>query len=102
FRFREFDDQFCKAPNFELDWTAQIDRPGEIVRCFHKPDQRIDEIVDVAKGSRLLAFTVNGDGLASQGLDDEIGYDPAVVRVHPRPIGIENPGHLDSQLMLAM
>src|SRR5205807_1820559 len=87
---------------FKLNGIPQIDRPSEIIRRIHQPEQRVDEVIDVAKGTRLLTLAVNGDGLAPQGLDDEIRYDSAIVRVHSRTISVENPGHLDSQLMLAV
>ena len=47
-------------------------------------------------------FAVNGDGLAPQGLDDEVGDHAPVVGVHARAVGVEDARHLDAQLVLAV
>lgn len=35
--------------------------------------------------------SIERDGFAFQGLNDKIGHDRAVCRMHARPVGIENP-----------
>ena len=49
----------------------------------------------IAEAAGLTTNAVNCDVLTPECLHYEIGRHPAVVVVHPRPIGIENPHHLD-------
>lgn len=51
-------------------------------------------IVDIAEGSRLIAVSVDGDGLIEQGLNNEFAHDTAIVGVHVRPIGVEDTAYL--------
>ena len=39
------------------------------------------------------------DVVPLQGLDDEVGHHPAIVEVHPRPVGVEDPGHPHGHLL---
>jgi len=84
-----------------FDRVAEIDLTGDVVRGGHEAQEALDEVVDEAEGARLLAIAVDGDRLALQGLDDEIGDDAPVIGVHARPIGVEDAGDLDAQLVLA-
>ena len=61
----------------------------------------VDQIVDIAERARLRALAVERDGLAAKRLHDEIGNHAAVVGMHARPVGIEDPRDLDAQLVLA-
>lgn len=40
---------------------------------------------------RPAPFSVDGDGGAAEGLGDEVADDAAVIGVHPRPEGVEDP-----------
>jgi hypothetical protein len=66
----------------------------------HHPDEAFDQIVDIAEAAGLGAFAVDGDRLVGQGLDDEVADHPAVVDRHPRAIGVEDPHHLDVDIVL--
>jgi len=48
----------------------------------------------------LTAVTVDCDGLLLEGLHDEIRYHAAIVRMHARPVGVENARDLDGELVL--
>ncbi len=65
----------------------------------HKP---VDQIVDIAEGAGLGAVAVEGDRLVLQRLDDEVGDDAAVIGVHARPVGVEDAGDADLQIVLAV
>ena len=66
----------------------------------HQPHQAIDEVVDVAERARLGAVAVDRNIASEQRLDDEVRNDPAVMRMHARPIGIEDARDLDAQFVL--
>ena len=102
FRSRHLDDDLGELPDRELARIAEIDRAGEVAVAVHQPHEAVDQIVDVAEGARLAAVAVDGDGLALQGLHDEIGDDAAVVGVHARAVGIEDARDLDLELVLAV
>ena len=76
--------------------------PVTVVARAHQPDQALDQLVDVAERARLAAVAVEGDVPARERLDDEVGDHPAVVGVHARPVGVEDPRHLDLQPVLAV
>lgn len=96
------DDDIRQLPDREFAGIAEIERAGDVIRRRHQAQEGVDEIVDVAEGSGLLAAAVNGDVLATKRLDDEIRDDPAVIRPHAGPVGIEDAGDLDPDAMLAM
>ncbi len=50
----------------------------------------------------MIAVAVEGDRLVAQCLDDEVRHDPPVIRVHARPVGIEDPHDADAQMVLAV
>src|SRR5262245_62691307 len=60
-----------------------------------KPDQPVDEVIDVAERPRLHAFAEPGEVAAEQRLDDEVRDQPAVVRMNARAIRIDDSRHLD-------
>ena len=49
----------------------------------------------------LQAIAKHGDVAAQQRLDDKIRYHLTIVRVHARPVGVEDPCDFDGQLLLA-
>ena len=80
---------------------AHIDRAGDAVAGRHQADEPIDQVVDVAERAGLAAVAVQRDVLAAQRLDDEVRHHAAIVRMHPRPVGVEDARHLDARLVLA-
>jgi hypothetical protein len=86
----------------ELDRVAQIHRAGHFRFCLHQPQEPFDQVIDIAERARLLAIAIDGDVVAPQRLHDEVRHHAAVLRVHARAIGVEDPRHLDLQPVLAV
>ena len=80
--------------------VADIDRPDHLVIGRHQPHHPLDQVVHEAERPRLAAIAVQRDRLVVQRLHDEVRHDPAVIRMHPRPIRVEDPHHLDAQIVL--
>ena len=57
---------------------------------------------DVGEAARLRAVAVERDRLAAERLEDEVGDDSPVVRMHARAVGVEDAGDLDPDLVLAV
>ena len=95
-RSGQLDDPVSQFLDGELVRIAQIDRAGEVVAGRHQTHEAIDQVIDIAEGARLPAVAVKRDLLAAQGLNDEVGHHPAVVRVHARAVGVEDARHLDA------
>ena len=55
------------------------------------------KILHVAEGACLLPVPIQRQGLATQGLNDEIRYYTAIIRMHAWTIRIEDPHDLDVQ-----
>lgn len=68
----------------------------------HQAHQALDQVRDEAERPRLRPLAIDGDRFAPKRLHDEVRYHPAILRMHARTIGIEYPGDLDAQLMLAV
>ncbi len=68
----------------------------------HEPQHQFHQIVHIAERPRLRAISVNGDGLALQGLHDEVRNNPSIIRVHSRAVGVEQPSYLDREAVLAV
>jgi hypothetical protein len=85
----------------EFTGIAEIDRTGEIVG-FHELDEAADEVIDVAETARLLAVAVDGDVVAFERLDDEVGDDTAVIRQHARAVGVEDADDADVHAVLTV
>ena len=96
------DDPFGQGPDGEFARIAQVHGAGDLVRRVHEAQYALDEVVDEAEGPGLEPLAIEGDVLALQGLDDEVGNHPPVIGMHARAIGIEDPGDLDPQAMLAV
>jgi hypothetical protein len=56
--------------------------------------------VDVLERSSLRTITVNGHVLTLQSLDDEVGNDSSIVRVHPGAESVEDSGNSDINTVL--
>jgi hypothetical protein len=92
-------DSLGEVENGELVAATNVDRSSVIT--VHEKDKTIDEVVNVLERSGLLAVTVNGHVLALESLDDEVGDNSAVVRVHTRTKGVENTGDSDIDTVLS-
>ena len=49
-----------------------------------------------------MAFAIDGDLVAGEGLDDEVAHHPAVVDGHAGAIGVEDAGDADIHAVLAV
>ncbi len=67
---------------------ADVD--GEMLFGARETDDAVDEIGDVAEAAGLGAVAVDGEGLAFEGLDEEVGDDAAVVGLETGAIGVED------------
>jgi hypothetical protein len=61
-----------------------------------------DEVVHVAEAARLASVGIDGDVLAAQRLDNEVGHEALIVRMHvwAIAIGVEDASDLDVEPML--
>ena len=60
---------------------------------FIREQQTIDpvnQVIHIAKRTRLGPIAEDGQGFAAQGLLDHVGDDAPVIQAHTRAIGIEN------------
>jgi hypothetical protein len=64
--------------------------------------ETLDEIVDVAERTGLGAVAVDREVLAPQGLYDKVRYDAAVVGMHARAVGVEDPHDANIDLVFAV
>ena len=53
-------------------------------------EDAVDEVGDVAEAACLEAVAVDGEGLAGEGLEHEVGDDAAVVGLQARAVGVED------------
>ena len=94
------DDQPGQRLDGELPRVAQVDRSRVVVLQGHQSNQALHQVGDVAERPCLVAPTVDGEGLRGQGLHDEVAHHPPVVGHHPRPVGVEDAGHPDGEVVL--
>ena len=94
-----YSDGLGELHNGELVARTNVDRSSLL--AVHEQDQTVDEVVDVLERSGLLAVTVDGHVLALERLDDKVGDDSAVVRVHPGAKGVEDSGNSDLDVVLS-
>jgi len=80
--------------------VSKVYRPGEVPGAVHEGDKALHHVIHVAEAAGLGAVAEDRQGHISQRLDDKIADDPAVIDIHIGAIGIENPGHLDLNLVL--
>jgi hypothetical protein len=79
---------------------TNVDRSG--LGTVHEQDQTVDQVVNVLEGSGLGTVTVNGHVFTLQGLDDEVGDDSTIVRVHSGTKGVEDSGDSDVDTVLSL
>jgi hypothetical protein len=92
-------DGLGKLQDGKLVAGTNVDRSGLVT--VHEEDETINEIVDVLERSGLLSVTVDGHVLTLEGLDDEVGDDSTVVRVHSGTESVEDSGHSDLDVVLS-
>ena len=85
----ELADELRQLQDGHLVRIADVHRTGEVGE--QQPQRALDQVVDVAHRSRLTAVALNRDRGAGQRLADEVRDRPAVVRAHPRAVGVEDP-----------
>ena len=78
----------------QIKWASL---PGCV---FHEKQKPINQIIHVTETSGLATIAINGDVFARQRLNDEIADDTAIIRVHPRSVGVEDTRHPDIQIVL--
>ncbi|MPM00811.1 hypothetical protein SDC9_47043 [bioreactor metagenome] len=89
----------------ELARIAEVHRGEDRMlplRRLHQHLQRVDHIRDIAERPRLQAVAIDRQRLATDRLHDEVRHHAPVLRVHPRTVGIENPGDADVHPLRAM
>ena len=102
-RTREFQDDGCQFVDGEFIGVAYVDRAREIVgRIVHQADHPFDQVVDILERAGLFTVAVDRDRFVAQCLDDEIRDYAAVVDVHLRAIGVENPDDFHRDAMFAV
>ena len=78
--------------------VPQVD--GQVVVSIHQGVQTVNQISDVLEGTCLFSFSVDGQVLILQCLNDKVGYHTAIVRVHTWSKGIEDTRHTNFDLVL--
>lgn len=78
---------------------ANVDGSGLVT--VHEEDQTINQIVDVLERSSLVSITVDSHVLTLEGLNDKVGDDSTVVRVHSRTESVEDSGNSDLDIVLS-
>lgn len=98
----EIDDLFGKLLDRESVGIDEIDGPRKLRSRVHRPQEALDEVINIPEGTGLLAIAIDHNTLTLHRLDDEIRDDPAFIGMHARPIGIEDPHHLDIEIVLTV
>src|SRR5579885_60903 len=63
---------------------------GQIVIAHHQPVDAFDQVGNVTEAAGLSALAEDGDGLVFERLTDEGRHDAAIVKAHPRAVGVED------------
>ena len=101
-RARQLEHGLSQLEHGELAGIAEIDRACDVVFGIHQADEAVDQVGDIAEAAGLLSVAIERDVFAAQGLHDEIGDNPAIIRMHAWPISVEDPGDLDLRIVLAV
>lgn len=84
----------------ELVRGTNVDRSG--LGTIHEQDQTVNQIVDVLERPGLGTVTVDGHVFTLQGLDDKVGDNSTIVRVHSGTEGVEDSGNSDVDAILSL
>jgi len=82
--------------------VSKVYRPGEVLRSVHKGNKALHHVIHIAEAAGLSTVAIDRQRPVLQRLDDKIAYDPAVIDVHVGAVGVEDPGHLDIDLVLTV
>ena len=88
-RSGQLDDPVRELENGHLGGVPDVDRV--LLLGPQKPDDALDEILDVTEASRLATVAVHGERLVLQRLAHEIRHHASVPHTHPRAVGVEDP-----------
>ena len=80
---------FCQVANRDLVRISEIYGPSYIVGGTHQAHESVHHIVHKAKGSSLVAITIQRYRLSPKCLNDKIGYNAPVVGMHARSVTVE-------------
>src|SRR3990172_2438991 len=84
------EDLFSQREDADFIRVAKVYRSGKSILCVHQLYEAFDYIIHVAETPCLCSIPINSKVFAPEGLNNKVADDPAVVRVHPRSIYIEN------------
>src|SRR5215208_684370 len=87
-RARELYDHLGDLTHRVLDRIADVDRSGLL--AFHQPDHAFDQVLDILHAPGPGAFSVDGQGLAEEGLSYKVRHHPAIIYPHFRTVAIKN------------
>src|SRR6185437_2888016 len=89
-RLGQCDDPVREFPHGKLLRITEVDRTSDFIGAGHHPQETVDKVVHVAESAGLKPIAEDGDVLAGQRLSDEVGDDTAIVRLHPRAVGVKD------------
>ena len=79
-----------------------VEWADEIIVCVHKTNETFNQIIDITERTGLGSVAEYGNRFVTQGLENKIGNDAAVVGMHAWPVGIKDSSDFDAQLVLAV
>lgn len=85
---RTHSDGLGELEDGELVTVTDVDGSG--LGTVHEENETVDQVVDVLERSGLRTVTVDSHVFTLESLDDEVGDDSAVVRVHSGTEGVED------------
>ena len=97
---RELSDEVSEFEHGDLLGITQVHRV--IGGRLSRQDEAAHEVGDEAQAARLGPVAVDGEGLATQGLDDEVGDHSPIARGETWPVGIENTHHAHGELVVTV
>ena len=100
-RAHQLDHLLSKFEHAEFAGVTQVNRSCDIGRSVHQPNERLNQVVDIAERSGLSSVSEHGQRLPAQGLHNEARDNPAVVWSHAWAVRVEDPGYLDRHAVLA-
>ena len=71
-RTGKVDNELGQLPNCELSGISEIEGTDDLILAVHEPYQSVDQIVDIAEGSRLGPIAIDRDIPIAKRLNDEI------------------------------
>mmetsp|Transcript_157815 Transcript_157815/g.383210 ORF Transcript_157815/g.383210 Transcript_157815/m.383210 type:complete len:351 (+) Transcript_157815:24-1076(+) len=87
----QLDAELRKLTDCELIRVTNVDRAW-VRGVVHHSDEAFDLVLHEAEGPRLGAIAIDRDVLTLQRLHDEVRHDAPIIRMHARPVGVEDAG----------